>query len=163
MAGVVGLEPTKCRSQSPVPYRLATPQYMERIERIELSLQVWKTCVLTFTLYSQVVIYKAVYQIPFTTASALYTIPETNPNIKLGLYISHILRSTLITDEIMYYSVPASTDVSGKTFTPSEFTFSSLTPLTVVLVVVASKPFTGSEMLETKPRISSLNDCPLSA
>ena len=87
MAGVVGLEPTKCRSQSPVPYHLATPQYMERIERIELSLQVWKTCVLTFTLYSQVVIYKAVYQIPFTTASALYTIPETNPNIKLGLYI----------------------------------------------------------------------------
>ena len=116
MAGVVGLEPTKCRSQSPVPYRLATPQYMERIERIELSLQVWKTCVLTFTLYSQVVIYKAVYQIPFTTASALYTIPETNPNIKLGLYISHILRSTLITDEIMYYSVPASTDVTALIF-----------------------------------------------
>ena len=43
---------------------------MAEIERIELSLQVWKTCVLTFTLYSQVVIYKAVYQIPFTTASA---------------------------------------------------------------------------------------------
>ncbi len=27
LAGVVGLEPTKCRSQSPVPYHLATPQY----------------------------------------------------------------------------------------------------------------------------------------
>ena len=25
LAGVVGFEPTKCRSQSPVPYRLATP------------------------------------------------------------------------------------------------------------------------------------------
>ncbi len=27
MAAVVGLEPTECRSQSPVPYHLATPQY----------------------------------------------------------------------------------------------------------------------------------------
>ena len=27
MAGVGGFEPPKCRSQSPVPYRLATPQY----------------------------------------------------------------------------------------------------------------------------------------
>lgn len=26
MAGVVGFEPTKCQSQSLVPYRLATPQ-----------------------------------------------------------------------------------------------------------------------------------------
>ena len=146
-----------------MPYRLATPQCMERIERIELSLQVWKTCVLTFTLYSQMVIYKAVYQIPFTTASALYTISGMNPNIKLSLYVSYILRSTLITDEIMYYSVSTSTDVSGKTFTLSEFAFLSPIPLTVVLVVVASKPFTGSAILETKSRISSLNDCPLSA
>ena len=53
----------------------------------------------------------------------------------------------------MYYSVSTSTDVSGKTFTLSEFTFSSSTPLTVVLLVVASKPFTGSAMLETKPRL----------
>lgn len=28
LAGVVGFEPTKCRSQSPMPYHLATPQYM---------------------------------------------------------------------------------------------------------------------------------------
>ena len=27
MAGVAGFEPAGCRSQSPVPYRLATPQY----------------------------------------------------------------------------------------------------------------------------------------
>ena len=27
LAGVVGFEPTKCRSQSPMPYRLAIPQY----------------------------------------------------------------------------------------------------------------------------------------
>ena len=27
VAGVVGFEPTKCRSQSPVPYRLATPHW----------------------------------------------------------------------------------------------------------------------------------------
>ena len=27
MAGVAGFEPTKCRNQNPVPYRLATPQY----------------------------------------------------------------------------------------------------------------------------------------
>ena len=29
MAGVVGFEPTECRSQSPVPYRLAIPQYLQ--------------------------------------------------------------------------------------------------------------------------------------
>ena len=28
MAGAPGFEPGKCRSQSPVPYRLATPQYI---------------------------------------------------------------------------------------------------------------------------------------
>ena len=27
MAGVVGFEPTECRSQSPMPYHLAIPQY----------------------------------------------------------------------------------------------------------------------------------------
>ena len=29
LAGVVGFEPTECRSQSPVPYRLAIPQYLQ--------------------------------------------------------------------------------------------------------------------------------------
>ena len=28
MAGVDGFEPSECRSQSPVPYRLAIPQYI---------------------------------------------------------------------------------------------------------------------------------------
>ena len=35
MAGVDGFEPSKCRSQSPVPYRLAIPQYMDRRAGIE--------------------------------------------------------------------------------------------------------------------------------
>lgn len=30
MAGVAGFEPTKCGSQSAVPYHLATPQYNSR-------------------------------------------------------------------------------------------------------------------------------------
>ena len=30
MAGVDGFEPSECRSQSPVPYRLAIPQYITR-------------------------------------------------------------------------------------------------------------------------------------
>ena len=29
LAGVEGFEPSKCRSQSPMPYRLATPQYVD--------------------------------------------------------------------------------------------------------------------------------------
>ena len=35
MAGVDGFEPSECRSQSPVPYRLAIPQYMDRRAGIE--------------------------------------------------------------------------------------------------------------------------------
>ena len=36
VAGVTGFEPVKCRSQSPVPYRLAIPQEMVEEDRFEL-------------------------------------------------------------------------------------------------------------------------------
>ena len=39
MAGVPGFEPGKCRSQSPVPYRLAIPQYVVEKDRFELPNQ----------------------------------------------------------------------------------------------------------------------------
>ena len=72
MAVVVGLEPTKCRSQSPVPYHLATPQYIavfpaviqstsckptnlsrgvklvEQVKGIEPSSSDWKSDILAF-------------------------------------------------------------------------------------------------------------------
>ena len=39
MAGVPGFEPGKCRSQSPVPYRLAIPQQVVEKDRFELPNQ----------------------------------------------------------------------------------------------------------------------------
>ena len=39
MAGVPGFEPGKCRSQSPVPYRLAIPQKVVEKDRFELPNQ----------------------------------------------------------------------------------------------------------------------------
>ena len=49
MVGAPGFEPGKSRSQSPVPYRLATPQYMAAHTRIELVSSHRQCDMLTFT------------------------------------------------------------------------------------------------------------------
>lgn len=52
MAGVVGLEPTKWRSQSPLPYHLATPQSIMRAcllyksqKKVKIILRFFEFCI----------------------------------------------------------------------------------------------------------------------